>query len=241
MESHLVEFAGLPGSGKTVVSQALAALLAARGVCVTTPSYKLDHRAALLGRLGRKLSYAVAGALRQPGCAMRCIGAVARSRQRTLGTLVSVSTNWLYLTESQRHRDTEPGVHIYDQGLLQALWSLSFEAAALDAAWPAFVALLEETLPRHLLVVILEADPALVGGRLQRRADGASRLDRDVSRRGLQPSLERAVAVFDRVAAEAVRLAASDRLSLLRVRNDGDAAPAAAAATITDFMVARLP
>lgn len=241
MESHLVEFAGLPGSGKSVVSQALAALLAARGVSVTTPSYELDHRAALPGRLSRKLSYAVAAALRRPGCAMRCIGAVARSRQRALGTLMSVSTNWLYLTESQRRRDTEPGVHIYDQGLLQALWSLGFDAAALDAAWPAFVAQLEAALPRHLLVVILEADPALVGGRLQRRADGASRLDRDVSRRGLQPSLERAVAVFERVAAEAVRLAASDRLSLLRVRNDGDAAPAAVAATITDFMAPLLP
>jgi hypothetical protein len=232
MESHLVEFAGLPGSGKSVVSQALAAFLAASGTRVTTPSHELDHRLPTSRRLARKLSYAATGAIRRPDRAVGWIGAVARSRQFNLSALLSASTNWLYVAESIRRRNAEPGVHIFDQGLFQALWSLGYEAAALDAAWPELVARLTEALPPRLLVVIVEANVSLIRGRIEHRTDGASRLDRDLSLRTWDLSLERAQAVFDRVVTEATQLAATRRISLLQVRNDEATAPPAAAAAI---------
>jgi|SRR5947209_6664118 len=235
MESHLVEFAGLPGSGKSAVSQALAALLESRGFAVSTPRYDLDHRSAPPARLARKVGYAVAGALRHPRRAGRWLGTAIHSRQPSMGVLCAVTANWLQLGEIMRRCVARPGVHVFDEGLLQGLWSAGYEARAQHEVWPELVRRLEELLPPRLVVVVMDAAPAQVRQRLQRREIAASRLDRDLALGERDAAWLRAAAVWDDVMAAALRLAAAHRLTLHRIHTDRDR-PEDAAAAIAAFI-----
>src|SRR5438067_1785022 len=221
MESHLVEFAGLPGSGKSAVSQALAALLERRGVAVSTPRHDLDHRSAPPARLARKVAYALAGALRQPGRAGRWLGTAIQSGQPSLGVLCAVAANWLQLGEIMRRCVARPGVHLFDEGLLQGLWSAGYEARAQHEVWPQLVRCLEEVLPPRLVVIVMDAAPAQVRQRLKRRAVAASRLDRDLARGKRDAAWLRAVTVWDDVLTTGRGLAGAHRLTLHRIHNEG--------------------
>jgi hypothetical protein len=232
MESYLVEFAGLPGAGKSAISHALARLLRQRGLPVTVPRYDLDHRAAAPARVARKLAWTCAEVLRRPGATGRWLGALRRSRQPGVGVLATVAANWLQLGALMHRAARRPGVHLFDEGLLQALWSAGYEARAPEAAWPDLERALGAALPARLTVVAVDAPADALRRRLERRPP-ASRLDRALARGGesWDAGLARATAVYSAVLATAERLAAGGRLTLIRVRNDG-ATPGPAAVRI---------
>src|SRR2546430_15319521 len=75
-----------------------------------------------------------------------------------------------------RKTDHRTGVHIFDEGLLNALWSIGFRAASADT--PRILGELARQRSTPVVVALIEADIAAVRARLDLRKNGQSRLER---------------------------------------------------------------
>jgi hypothetical protein len=217
--SVIVEFVGMPGSGKSTLAHATAELLRARGLPVSEPTYVLDHQTAGGLRQLRKLSCAARALLARRRSAVAFAAAALRSGQRHPGELASVTLNWWYLLDVHRRALVTPGVHLLDQGLLQALWSLGYGArhpkAALDAA--------PFMLPRaaRYVVVSLRVGTETALDRLRARPNGASRVDREVEAGRAGLALARARMMADAIDSLAGRLANAGVLTVVHFDNEG--------------------
>jgi thymidylate kinase len=170
-----VEFLGMPGSGKSTVSHALAGVLRQRGMTVAEPTYATDH----LMSDGRRYLYKsgrLAGTvLRGPREAASAFRTVLRTRQRRNTAAVLATVNWLFIASLLERPPIPAAVQVVDEGLFQALWSVCFEAEV-DA--PAgLLATLARSGPCPDAVVLLEVDATEVKRRLASRSRGMSRMD----------------------------------------------------------------
>ncbi len=186
----IVEFAGLPGAGKTTLLRAVAERLRGRGIPVAElrsqfPDSSWPVRA-------RKLARVVRGAVCAPRYAYRSARAIRASAQRSLVDAVKVLHNWLFVSEMMRRRGSDGKVQLFDQGIVQALWSISYSAR--NGSLPALVAELQPMAPRPDLLVIVEVDPRTAASRLASRPSGGSRLER--SSRDNPHAFVRTVAVW---------------------------------------------
>jgi hypothetical protein len=174
-----VEFVGLPGVGKSTISGNTARSLAERGITVREPVRWLSDRSGLRptlrGILGKSLLVA-RELLAHPADSVRAIRVIRATGQPSFSVLLRVTANWLMQCSLLRRSSAQPGVHLFDEGLFQALWSIGLEgrpgavrqiARALGAASP---------LPDG--VAIVEADVQAVARRLQERKGHESRADR---------------------------------------------------------------
>jgi hypothetical protein len=107
------------------------------------------------------------------------------------------------------------GVHLFDQGFFQALWSVTFRAAQpyLDATVIASL-LARRVAGSRVTVVVVETPCRLLEERLATRTTGASRLERELRAGGWASHLERAAAALHRVEA---LLAAAEQTGTIRV------------------------
>ena len=217
--SVIVEFVGMPGSGKSTLAHATAELLRARGLPVSEPTYVLDHETPSGPRQLRKLSYAARALLARRRSAVAFAAAALRSGQRHVGELASVTLNWWYLLDVHRRALATPGVHLLDQGLLQALWTLGYGArhpkTALDHA-----SFMVPRAPRYV-VVSLRVGTETALDRLRARPNGASRVDRDVDGGRAELALARARIMADAVDVLAGRLANAGVLTVVHFDNEG--------------------
>ncbi len=239
MESDLaaagicVEFLGLPGAGKSTISRLVAGLLHERGVAVTDPAPDAARPDRSLTRGATKLWYAGRALLRHPGHAARWIRLIVHSRQRRLADAWTILVNWLYLLDRVGRHHTAPGVHVMDQGLFQALWSLAYGAGASVIPTAAVLKELQAALPSRCVVVLVEVGCGAALARLRQRRVGWTRLQHDVTAGDANAPVTAAAAALWQVEQVAVDLAAHHRIRLLRVRNDDAAAlPFAAAALV---------
>lgn len=165
---RVVEFVGLPGSGKTTLARTIAATLRASGVDVLEPVARVNE----LGRARRgvtKFAYCAREGLRAPAATAALARLVAESRQPNLALAAKNLTN-LVLQRALAIPARPADVVIHDQGVFQSLWSLNLQARnppLLDAALYARVA----GGARRRLVVFLDADVARVLERLSMRSD----------------------------------------------------------------------
>ncbi|HEU4642187.1 MAG TPA: AAA family ATPase [Gemmatimonadaceae bacterium] len=246
-EELVVEFLGLPASGKSTLSHAVARALRARDVPVREPTYTLDHETAIGARRVRKLALAALAVMRHPARSAHWVRRIARSGQRRSGWASAVAINWLYLLEVARGGAARPGVCLLDQGLLQALWSIGYGARAFRLRSPGLRTRLRALLPRRVMVVLVTADRAALERRLDGRDHPASRLERErgaVPRPGAADDggaspMDRGAALMDEVAEVARRLAEQRRIVLLCVESAESSLPATVAA-ITDAVLALL-
>lgn len=235
-----VEFAGLPGAGKSEVSHTLAALLREHFSPVFEPSYTLDHATALAPRLASKLWLAARGWAHHPRQARKWLHTLAAAGQESQRGLHSVALNWFYLVGSAQRCAAIPGIHVFDQGLLQAAWSLAYGArrsAVIAAGWRAR---LGSALPPRALLVLVEAEVPTIRARLERRSGATSRLERDVAAGRSLTCLARAADLFSDVADVARDLAHVLDITLLRIDGNGGRSPLANAASIADAIPALL-
>ena len=169
----VIEFVGLPGAGKSVLSVKVAALLRARGLDVAEPTHVLNHR---VGSARRRVTR-VAVALRQIAVspARSCAGAraIAATAQHRHRDFLKSLTAWLLALDTIGR--TRAAVTILDQGLFQALWSIQWSA---ERETTRIAALAARALPPSMGVVIVETDPHVVRRRLAGRDAPASRLER---------------------------------------------------------------
>ncbi len=171
-----VEFLGLPGVGKSTLSHRVAAHLAAAGRLVSQSSYELAHDVGPGPRRWRKSIHVIAELLRHPIAAWRAARAVQRTTQPDLSTRLRLWFNWLLVLDLGRAASRRQGVHLFDQGILQAIWSIALEdrdeAALSLLAAPAARSALPD------LVVVVDADLDVVAKRLDRRQGRDSRVER---------------------------------------------------------------
>jgi thymidylate kinase len=172
----LIEFFGLPGSGKSTMSRMSADLLEARGLTVEEVTFELDHRRKAHRRILTKLVHILRFAARYP---VRAIGdgiVVASSGQATWKDGCKALFNWLFIASIAARKRAASQIVMLDQGVAQALWSVRF-AARRDAGLDAMLRRARRAALLPDLVVHVRTDLHVVGDRLSARAGRVSRLD----------------------------------------------------------------
>jgi hypothetical protein len=171
----LVEFLGLPGVGKSSVSHRVAEILAQKGLPVEQPTYTLDHGPGKLQRTIRKSWWVACEALSHPIYAWRCLRSLRATRQESPRLLFKMIFNWLLVSALVRRSQRSRAIHLFDQGLFQALWSIGLGAG--EGAVTRAGRELAPWMPAPTIVAVVEADLATVARRLEGRAGRHSRAD----------------------------------------------------------------
>ena len=119
----VVELFGLPGSGKSYLAEELLRISADIGLPMNLPAACVGPAVPSLPRRARKLGLAAGQMLQRPVpsfITMRSIVMFQRPRTEGLSRCVQWAITQRLLTSASR----SPGVHLFDEGLLQALWSV---------------------------------------------------------------------------------------------------------------------
>lgn len=169
----IVEFLGLPGSGKTTIAKKLTRHLCASDAAVLTRGDALADERRVLQRHLWRARYVVATAMRAPRPFMRALRLIQVDGQHSLRAALKVCWNmWCVLGWygwlARNHR----GLVIVDQGLAQAVWSVRLSALRSEADWAGFLrqcGMIDG-------VVITECDPSVLKARLAARDGQVSRL-----------------------------------------------------------------
>ena len=166
-----VEFAGIPGAGKSRLVEGFAAGLAARGVPVRQPQALLGPATPAARRLARKALASSAAALGGPGTSVRAVRAIARSGQPAAGDVAGRVVQWLVaqrVTADARHRGA---VSLVDEGVLQCLWSIGLRGDVETV----LAALTARRFHRPDLIVVVRVPPEVALERLTARPSQHSR------------------------------------------------------------------
>jgi hypothetical protein len=223
----VIEFVGIPGAGKSTLARHGAELLRAEGVPVQLhalsepPSEDRGGRAAWPIRAWnevvaycRYLPPIALVVLRHPARAVLAVARIAASRQRSLRDLLKVVHNLFRTTLLVERARERGGVHLIDQGVLQAIWAVGFSAAPRAGARVTGLGDALVALPD--VAVVVESDLPIIRERLVRRAVPVGRLEREL--RTDESALDRAVSAFAAVEAVLQRTGESrGRLRVVRV------------------------
>jgi energy-coupling factor transporter ATP-binding protein EcfA2 len=216
----VVEFVGMPGSGKSTIAHAAAGLLRADGHEVSEPTWTIDRLPSANDRRLSKLRVAAIEGLSRPGSTLAGAGAVLATSQSNPAGYPSGIVNWTYLAGLYRNAARHPGITLFDQGVLQAIWSVVYGSESRRGlAVESWVTLARERLTAESLAVFVEADDATIRSRLARRSESRSRLGASMARS--EAEAERAIArgrdALDYVERVASQLEQAGRLRITRL------------------------
>jgi hypothetical protein len=169
----IVELSGIPGAGKSYLARELVRVLASEGRVVDAPLDAVSPSLGTARRVVRKLGLAAVEAMRDPVAAARLVLAIARSGQ-PVRDLVHRSQNWLVVRALLRRCRRRPGIHVFDQGLVQELCSIGLRGRwqeCLDAAAPG-----SRSLAADLIVRVVVPVPTATA-RLANRDGAQSRVE----------------------------------------------------------------
>lgn len=170
-----VEFLGLPGVGKSSVSHRVAEILVEKGLPVRQPTYTLDHGPSPLVRMIRKSWWVALESLGHPVYALASLRALQATGQHSTRILLKMMFNWLLVSALMRRGQQEHAIHLFDQGIFQALWSIGLGAR--DGAIDRVGRDLAGRFPAPTMVAVIEADVATIATRLGSRGGVDSRAD----------------------------------------------------------------
>jgi hypothetical protein len=188
----IVEFVGLPGCGKSVVSHAVAEILRATQPRISERSFAIAHRSGAARRRLTKLGFAGRSILQHPRSVLSLVHEIARSGQGRWLEAVAKTLDLLFVCGLVAHLSRRPGIHVLDQGFFSGLWSVCFRASA-NVPLERLVEIGTRCCGRSPadLVVVLEVAPATAVERLLGRSGPASRLQRSLENGGATSQLER--------------------------------------------------
>ena len=229
----IVEFIGLPGAGKSTVARRVAGLLRDLEIPVreTLREFADERRGVALAR---KLTVVSKGILSRPWFAYRSARAVGRTRQQSAKDALKVLHNWILIVSLIGARARSRGVHLFDQGIFQALWSIGYSAG--DARFGDVWTNLRPMTPKPDLVVIVECDPPMIVKRriATRSEGGGSRIEKLPPD---HPVWFRAIELLREVKTAVAQLAAEDRrVKMVVVDNSREGHLETAAATLTSYI-----
>lgn len=188
---YVVEFVGLPGTGKSTLARAVVAQLRLRGIPTTEVMATLGPDAGRAARLARKVG-AIGRAAFEPGSGALAANVGFRSGQRDARDQIARPANLLVVRHAVRRAHRLPGAHILDQGPVQEWWSAALRADDVKVLG------LAESDPgeRSDLLVRVDTPLDLLVERLEARGTRQSRLE------GLSPAdrrreLERGEVLLD--------------------------------------------
>lgn len=214
----IVEFFGLPGVGKSYVAELTHRILSDLGIPARVVDRPVGVEVPAPVRIGRKLLLVAGQGLSHPVRSIRAVEAIVAA-QRDLPSGVSRSVQWLVTQALLARSRRSPGVHLLQEGVLQALWSVGLRGHP-DDVIASLGGDLEPVWPD--IVVVVEAPIETVRARLGSRDSQHSRTERltDDER---DAELIRGEALVARLLARWEVAAGPDRL--VRVYNGGDGAP----------------
>lgn len=193
----VVEMFGLPGSGKSRLADELVRASAELGLRLDRPSARVAPDVPAASRITRKLGLAAGEVARRPARSSAAARAIVRSQR---GGLPAGARRWFHWLVMQRllssARDT-PGAHLFEEGVLQALWSVGLrgdvgQALERVAAVPTDCALPD-------LVLVIHAPIEVLDRRLSARASRHSRLQKTSDARARRDELGRGLALERRI------------------------------------------
>jgi thymidylate kinase len=172
----LVEFFGLPGSGKSTMSRCVAELLRTHGLNVDETTYELDHQHSVVVRLILKASHILRLAITHPFRLLSSLVDILSTDQSTWADFGKSLFNWLFIVSIVSGKRKYDRVVILDQGVAQAFWSINF-AAQRQARLDKMLTSVQQSAIKPDLVIYVRAKLQTVGSRLSARTDRASRLN----------------------------------------------------------------
>ncbi|HEX5946821.1 MAG TPA: hypothetical protein VFY82_11115 [Acidimicrobiales bacterium] len=195
VDARTVELCGLPGAGKSLIASGVAERLGARGLDVTLPLAAVAATRPLGQRVGAKVLIASREVARAPVESARVVAAIRRSGQ-SRRDLLHRALNWLAVRGLYRQARRRPGIHVFDQGIVQEICSIGYDGADWRACLLASSPGVAGLGPDVLIIVGASVDTALA--RLDVRPGRQSRLERrDADER--RAELERQVGLLEQV------------------------------------------
>lgn len=170
-----VEFFGLPGVGKSTLSNRIAEILSENEIPVEQNAYILSHQMNRLKRVLFKLLYVTKELVFHPYYTFVSIKTILMTQQKSAVDLVKVVFNWFFVSSLIRSNREYNGVRLFDEGIFQALWSIGFSGkeeslAIMEALFP--------MMPLPQIIIVPEASLATVKLRMSGRQHHDSRLEK---------------------------------------------------------------
>ena len=168
----VVEFCGIPGSGKSFIAAKMVERCNALGYPATLSLEPIGPRVSSRTRLLRKVALAGACLARRPVVTTRSVRAVWRSQNNSRDRMHR-SFNWIVLTQVFVRAGRLRGIHVVDQGWVQELCSVGHAGD-----WSSLVSLAPYKGIEHShIVVVVTADLDNSVARLSARPGRQSRLE----------------------------------------------------------------
>ncbi len=128
--SCIVELCGLPGAGKTSIATDLGR---EEGSLITSrPALGIGPEVPAARRLSRKLGLVASASIRRPALEATMARGIRRSGQPGPGEAASRWVQWASTQALMSRARRAPGVHLFDEGVIQALWSLGLRGDPAD-------------------------------------------------------------------------------------------------------------
>lgn len=170
----VVELCGLPGAGKSYLVREVSASATEGAVDIRLPTEAIGPDVPRMRRIGRKLRLVTGETLRRPASSTDAMRRIVGSGQGGVGP---ISSRWVQWATTQRLMSvarSTPGVHLFDEGVTQALWSLGLRGDPSTT-----LAALGRTAGRWEhpdRVIVLDLPIELIDRRLSERGSRHSRL-----------------------------------------------------------------
>lgn len=169
--SSIVEFVGLPGTGKTTLSRGVAEELSERGFSIGEPTHEIET-CRRVSRIGYKTRLVLTILLNNPSIGFSQTKAVLNSKQKSTSDLFRVLFNLLYVSGIENNYKSTEKIYILDQGLVQGIWAVGFSSAK---DWAEIVREISPLVATPSIIVFVETDKTTITERLQRRRGNHSR------------------------------------------------------------------